>query len=134
MALEKSKSIEAELQTLSTNVPQEEKSKELTFWQKSKIIFSNITVEPIMVTYVLPSIMASLSAQNLALEKACRVNLELDQSTCDALTIRNSSGYTKNDEVAVQKLVASMAAWKTVIQSLLPSIMLMFLGMIFISA
>lgn len=128
MTLEKSKSIEAELQTLSMDNSKEVREQKMSYLQKVKLIFLNVTVEPIMICYILPSIMASLSAQNLALEKACRVNLQLEDSTCNALTMRNTSGYTQSDEVAVQKLVASMAAWKNILQSLLPSLMLMFLG------
>lgn len=130
--MEKSKSIEAGLQTLSLSaevVEEDPKSiPKYSLMEKIKLIFSNITVEPIMVLYVLPSVMSSLAIQNLSLEKACRVNLELNRTTCDAITVRNSTGYLESEEVAVQKLVASMNAWKNIVQSLLPSILLLFIG------
>ncbi|KAF2884242.1 hypothetical protein ILUMI_21934, partial [Ignelater luminosus] len=127
--IEKAKSIEAELQTLATqddNTINNIKPK--TFLQKTKIIFCNITVEPVMVLYILPSVMASIATQNLNLEKACRVNLKLNEEICDGLAERNTSRYNTSDEVDVQKLVASMYAWRTVVQSLVPAIILMFLG------
>lgn len=99
-----------------------------TIWKKTKMIFENITVEPVMICYILPYIMSNLAVQNLNLEKACRVNLRYNASVCDALGLRNVSGYTKEEEVEVQKLVATMAAWKSVIQSLVPSIIIMFFG------
>lgn len=131
MALEKSKSIEAELQTISYEVEDEAATTQSTpksFSQKLKIIFCNITVEPILVFYVLPSVMSSLAMQNLNLEKACRVNYRFDEEICDALSARNKSGYTEADEQAVQKLVATINAYKNVIQSIVPSFLLIFLG------
>lgn len=129
MTLEKSKSMEAGLQSIMTEedaavTPE----KNISLCKKARLIFTNMTVEPIMICYVLPSVMASLATQNLSLEKACRVNLALDHDLCDALTTRNDSGYNKTDEAAVQKLVATMNAWKNVIQSLVPSLLLLFLG------
>lgn len=125
MALEKAKSIEAELQTLSA----EDTAKEPTsFCAKAKLILLNITVEPILVFYVWPSVMSSLAMQNLNLEKACRVNYKFNSSICDALTVRNRSGYSLEDEETIQKLVSTMNAYKNTIQSLIPSILLMFIG------
>lgn len=132
MALEKSKSIEADLNLQSGYIeeePEDQKPKiEQSFCQKTKWIFQNITVEPIMICYVLPSVMSSLAVQNLTLEKACRVNLKLGEEVCDAMSARNASAYNITDEEAVQKAVATMNAYKNVIQSLLPSLLLMFLG------
>lgn len=127
MTLEKSKSIEAELQTLSCE-NEEKPGPPKSFCSKAKLIFSNITVEPILVCYVWPSVMSSLAMQNLNLEKACRVNLGYADDVCDALTLRNKTGYSDMEEQTVQKLVASMNAYKNVIQSVIPSLLLIFLG------
>lgn len=140
MTLEKSKSLEADLnlqigyeiaeesETPAQHHPTKTIEEPTTFCQKTKWIFTNITVEPIMVCYVLPSVMASLAVQNLSLEKACRVNLGFSDATCDAMSARNTSAYNISEEEAIQKMVATMNAYKNVIQSLLPSILLMFLG------
>lgn len=136
MSLEKSKSIEADLQSLSqmgetqseSPAPQITTKLPKTLCEKAKLVLTNITVEPLFFFYVLPSVMCSLATQNLNLEKACRVNLALNESICDALTIRNSSGYSQSDEQVVQKLVSNMYAVKNVIQSFLPSVILLFLG------
>ncbi|XP_017776311.1 PREDICTED: proton-coupled folate transporter-like [Nicrophorus vespilloides] len=128
MALTKSKSIEAELQTMALDAADSEDTVQLTFCQKAKLVFTNISVEPILVCYTLPSVMSSLAVQNLNLEKACRVDLALNGTVCDALADRNSSGYTEIEEIEVQKLVATAMAWKNVIQSMIPALLLMFLG------
>lgn len=128
MALQRAKSVEAELHITATVQNDDEEEDSRTFLQKAKIIVTNITVEPVFVMYLLPSIMASLATQNLNLEKACRVNLNLSQEICDGLASRNSSMYNETDEIVVQKLVASMYAWKNIVQSLVPAILLIFIG------
>lgn len=126
--MEKSRSIEAELQTITYEETPNKDKKDFSFIQKMKIIFLNISVEPIMILYVWPSVMAALTVQNLNLEKACRVNLHFGKEVCDAMTKRNHSAYAQEQEQDVQKLVASMNAYKNLIQSLLPTVMLIFLG------
>lgn len=36
--------------------------------------------------------------------------------------------YTKEDEVVVQELVADMIIWKTIVQSSIPSVLIIFIG------
>ncbi|CAK1579468.1 unnamed protein product [Parnassius mnemosyne] len=100
---------------------------ELSFFQKLRHMLSLITVEPILACYVMPSVLSGLATQNLYLEKACRVNLGYEHHVCDALTRRQTENYTLEEE-AVQTLVASIAGWKTVLQSFLPCGILIFLG------
>lgn len=127
--MEKSRSIEAGLQTILTDEePPDSKPQNISLCKKVKLIFTNITVEPVLICYVLPSVMASIATQNLSLEKACRVNLRLDNEICDALSIRNHSGYNDTHEIMTHTLMASMNTWKSVIQSLIPSLLLLFLG------
>ncbi|XP_038218848.1 solute carrier family 46 member 3-like [Zerene cesonia] len=99
----------------------------LNFFQKARRMMSLITVEPILACYVMPSVLSALATQNLYLEKACRVNLGFEHHVCDALTKRATANYTLEEE-AVQTLVASVAGWKTVLQSFLPCGILIFLG------
>lgn len=100
---------------------------DLNFFQKTRRMMSLITVEPILACYVMPSVLSALATQNLYLEKACRVNLNFSHHVCDALTRRDTANYTMEEE-AVQTLVASVAGWKTVLQSFLPCGILIFLG------
>lgn len=106
------------------------KSKPLTKYEQIKLILKNITVEPMMVCYILPSVMTNVVNQNLSMEKACRVSLALDPYNCDAISVRNESAYLeyKMDEENVQKLTANLVIYKSVILSVIPSIFLMFLG------
>ncbi|CAK1544116.1 unnamed protein product [Leptosia nina] len=108
-------------------MPPEDDWVDLNFFQKARRLISLITVEPILAGYVMPSVLSALATQNLYLEKACRVNLAFDHHVCDALTRRETANYTMEEE-AVQTLVASVAGWKTVLQSFLPCGILIFLG------
>lgn len=101
--------------------------KGLSIFQKAKLMISLITVEPILACFVMPSVLSALATQNLYLDKACRVNLGFEQHICDALTKRDTANYTFEEE-AVQTLVASVAGWKTVLQSFLPCGTLIFVG------
>ncbi|KAK4884692.1 hypothetical protein RN001_000963 [Aquatica leii] len=87
-----------------------------------------ITVEPVLLLFMMPFSMSSLTIQNLNLEKACRVNLNLTESICDALQFRNRSGYNESDEILVQRVVASSYIWKNVVYGVFPAILLPMLG------
>ncbi|XP_012286336.1 uncharacterized protein LOC105702940 [Orussus abietinus] len=101
--------------------------KSMTVGQKWSFLTKNITVEPMVACYIMPSVLASLATQNLNLEKACRVNLAYPEEVCGALTARNTTGL-EAEETAVQQLVAGMQTWKTALQSGLPTILILFMG------
>ncbi|XP_050450939.1 uncharacterized protein LOC126851237 [Cataglyphis hispanica] len=101
--------------------------KSMSIQQKWSFLTSNITVEPMVACYVIPSVLSSLATQNLILEKACRVNLAYSDEICSALSARNTTGY-EAEETAVQQLVARMQTWKTPLQSALPAILILFMG------
>ncbi|CAH1967114.1 unnamed protein product [Acanthoscelides obtectus] len=99
----------------------------MTWKERYDFLVDNITVEPMLACYIIPSVLASLATQNLNLEKACRVNLAYSEEVCDALTARRTQNYTM-EEKQVQQLVASMGVWKTMLQSALPAFLIMFVG------
>ncbi|XP_018572757.1 proton-coupled folate transporter-like [Anoplophora glabripennis] len=99
----------------------------MTWKERYNFLMENITVEPMLACYIIPSVLASLATQNLNLEKACRVNLGYSREVCDALTERRTENYTM-EEREVQQLVASMGVWKTMLQSALPAFLIMFVG------
>lgn len=125
--LDKSKLNKNNINKTTKSKEDDEKWIDLGFIEKAKKMMSLITVEPILACYVMPSVLSALATQNLYLEKACRVNLRYPHHVCDALTLRETANYTMEEE-EVQKLVASVAGWKTVLQSCLPCGILIFLG------
>lgn len=103
------------------------KNKKLTFIEKVKLVKANITVEPIMACYIMPSILASLATQNLNLEKVCRVNLKYSEEICDALKSRQTTNFTVYEE-QVQMYTAEIQAWKNVVQTAIPVVIILFVG------
>lgn len=98
-----------------------------TFFQKLWLLKSNITVEPILAGLIIPSMLSRLAIQNLNLEKACRVKLNYSDEICDSLVLKN--GTNLNDyEREVQKIIAAIEAWKSIIQTTLPTILVLFMG------
>lgn len=122
-----------EQKKMSNKTMQDEKIKDEKPWaelkikEKARYLIKNITVEPMLACYIIPSVLASLATQNLNLEKACRVNLALGDEVCTALEARQTANYTA-EETKVQQLVAGMSIWKTLLQSSLPAVLIMFLG------
>ncbi|XP_050678237.1 proton-coupled folate transporter-like isoform X1 [Leptidea sinapis] len=96
------------------------------FFEKLKRIKSNITVEPILAGLVIPSMLARLAIQNLNLDKACRVKCGFDDEICDALLLKR--GNLTFYEAEVQKVISSIEAWKSVVQTSLPTILVIFMG------
>lgn len=101
--------------------------KQMTFREKCRYFWDNITVEPVLACYIMPSVFASLATQNLNLEKACRVNLRYSKEVCDALSNRDTANYTA-EEAAVQQLVAQMGIWKTSLLAAFPAFIILFGG------
>lgn len=99
----------------------------MNFWQKFKYVKTNVTVEPVLALFVMPSVLAMLATQNLNLDKACRVNLEFPDQVCTALRLRKRANYTFEED-EVQKLIASMQAWKSVIHTAVPTVLMLFIG------
>jgi len=97
------------------------------FGSRVKYVFRHITVEPLLAFFQVSSVLSSLTTQNLNLQKACRVNLKMDDDVCHGLENKNMSFYA-DQEVQVQQLVADMLIWQTMIQSSIPCILVIFIG------
>lgn len=101
--------------------------KDMSFSEKCQYVYENITLEPMVACFVLPSMLLMLGVQNLNLEKACRVNLNFNETVCDALRDRQTANYPL-EEIEVQKLVARMTGWKMALTSAFPCLLILFFG------
>ncbi|XP_045483800.1 tetracycline resistance protein, class H-like [Harmonia axyridis] len=99
-----------------------------TLIQKVKYAVTHITVEPLVFFYILPGVMGLLTTQNLNLEKACRVNLQFNESVCDAMLNRDQTGYETYHETEVHKLVSRMLTIKTIVVGFFPTLLMLFFG------
>ncbi|CAH4007801.1 proton-coupled folate transporter-like [Pieris brassicae] len=122
----KESQISPEEQPLDEKKVKQNEFKKRTFFEKLRFIKSSVTVEPILAGLVIPSMLARLAIQNLNLDKVCRVKQAFGDEICDALLVKkdNLSSY----EADVQKVISSIEAWKSVIQTALPTILVIFMG------
>ncbi|VVC29230.1 Major facilitator superfamily,Major facilitator superfamily domain [Cinara cedri] len=104
------------------------KWQKLNFVSRARYIFNNISVEPLLGFYIVSSVLGSLTTQNLNLQKACRVNLNMSDAVCTALEKRMKSNFTSDDEARVQELVTDMTMWQSIIQHTVPCIFVVFIG------
>lgn len=89
--------------------------------------FKETTVEPCLFLYQLCTYLSSLTVQNMHLEKACRVNLNLGDDICDRLWDRNTTGLEEQMK-QVHSLVAEVVAWKFPLQTAVPAVLVIFVG------
>lgn len=101
--------------------------KDGSIFQKLKYIASNITVEPILAGIVIPSMLARLAVQNLNLDKACRVKLDFGDEICDSLIDKTGVNLTMYEK-DVQRVIASIEAWRSIIQTAIPIVLVIFMG------
>lgn len=86
-----------------------------------------ITVEPLIGSYVMASILCGPMLINMEFEKSCRVNLKLNDSVCENILSGNIENLTKiNNEIQI--LISNMHSWQQPVQSVMPLILVLFLG------
>lgn len=112
-----------------SEVDDDDEWRKMSLSSKAAHAARNVTVEPLLGLFQLSMVLSNLTTQNLNLQKACRVNLRLDEAACRALetTGKNGTSY-RAEEVAVQQLVAGMMVWQNVVQNTLPCALAMFIG------
>lgn len=121
------KPLELNVEENPLNKVQQVLYKNKTFGEKISYIRDNITVEPLLAGLIVPSIISRFAMGNLNLDKACRVNLQFGDEVCDALITRESNNFSSYER-EVQKLISSIDIWKGIIQTLIPCILIMFIG------
>lgn len=94
---------------------------------KLRQFWKYVTVEPMFALYTVGYSVSALAMANLNLDKACRVSLQYNDTVCSALEERELTGYGDAEE-AVQEVVTSMGVWKTFLQSIIPALLIPFMG------
>lgn len=118
--------VSPEEQPLDEKPQEKEEFENKNFFAKLWELKSNITVEPILAGLIIPSMLARIAIQNLNLDKACRVKLGYNDSICDALI--EKKGNLTSYEGEVQKIISAIEAWKSVILTAVPTILVIFMG------
>lgn len=100
---------------------------------KAKYLTTKITVEPLLGFYIVATMLSSFATMNLDLQKACRVNLALNDSTCSTMNGErdvsvSSTVQATTTEALAQELVADMIVWKTILQCVITGVLVVFAG------
>lgn len=111
---------------LSANKPAK-KFSEMNTSERISYVKEVITVEPLIAAYVSASILCAPAMAYLEFEKACRVNLQLNDTVCDAILSDEHTIYT-NENDQIQILISNMHSWQQPMQSIMPLILVLFLG------
>lgn len=108
-----------------------QKYEEKSFTEKLRDLKKNITVEPMLAGFVIPSVISKFAMGYFNLYKVCRINFEYPEDICNPSGY-SSTNYTSVNATAyerdVQKVITSMDIWKSIINTVLPCIVIVFLA------
>ncbi|CAH2008674.1 unnamed protein product [Acanthoscelides obtectus] len=86
-----------------------------------------ITVEPLFAAYVMAAFLCKPALRYLEFEKSCRVNLNLDDPTCDAILLSEHDNYTEQNN-QILYLISNMYSWQLPLTVAAPLVLVLFLG------
>ncbi|KAK5647378.1 hypothetical protein RI129_002270 [Pyrocoelia pectoralis] len=99
-------------------------------WKRRLIyVVEVITIEPLLCCYLMASVLCGPALTNLELEKACKANEGYNDTVCDAIiggTFKEENFTNEND--LVQQHIIKMHSWQSPLQSVMPIILVLFLG------
>ncbi|XP_076257841.1 lysosomal proton-coupled steroid conjugate and bile acid symporter SLC46A3-like [Rhynchophorus ferrugineus] len=101
--------------------------KQMSGNEKLSYIKEVITVEPLIACYIMPAILAKPALLVLEFEKACRANLALNDTVCDGIIASEQDIYPEAN-ARIQILISDVHSWQLPIQSVMPLILVLFLG------
>lgn len=86
-----------------------------------------ITVEPLLASFIFAIGLCRPLIENLELEKSCRVNLKFNNTICNAILSGQHENWTKENRL-VQVQISNMRSWQQPVQSIMPLVLVLFLG------
>ncbi|XP_056639029.1 solute carrier family 46 member 3-like [Diorhabda sublineata] len=86
-----------------------------------------ITVEPLVGFYQLGLFLTKPALDSLELEKACRISLGYNDTVCNAVIGGNHQQFSDQND-SIQVVVSKMHMWQHVMQSIVPLLLIIFLG------
>ncbi|XP_060516433.1 uncharacterized protein LOC132695879 isoform X2 [Cylas formicarius] len=98
-----------------------------SFKEKMTDLKEAITVEPIVACYQMAISLSKPALDNLEFEKSCRVNLEYNDTICNAILSGNRGDY-EEENARVQTVISVMHSWQQPIGSFMPLVLVLFLG------
>lgn len=114
------------------NGPSADAPKEDGFWKwsmgrKLRYIREVVTVEPLITSYVFAAYLCIPAIASMEFEKACRVDAGYNDTVCDYILAAQVANLTEQNH-QVQLLITNMHSWQTPMQSIVPILLILFLG------
>ncbi|KAK4885572.1 hypothetical protein RN001_001843 [Aquatica leii] len=103
--------------------------KEMTMKERISYVGKVITIEPLLCCYLMASVLCGPALTSLEFEKSCKANEGYNDTVCDAIlagTYKEENFTTENDNV--QQNIVKMHSWQNPMQSIMPIILVLFLG------
>lgn len=85
-----------------------------------------VTIEPIVVLYIWSSLVCRPALVKLEQEKACKVNLKLNDTFCNRILIGEFSNST--EALEMQTLLGGVHFWQTNLEAFIPLILMAIVG------
>lgn len=101
--------------------------KKKTFKERLKYVAEVVTVEPLIGAYVMAAVLVKPALLVLEYDKACRANLALNTTVCNDIAFGDGEAFF-NSTVDVQLLISKVHSWQLPIQSVMPLVLVLFLG------
>ncbi|XP_066139332.1 lysosomal proton-coupled steroid conjugate and bile acid symporter SLC46A3-like isoform X2 [Euwallacea fornicatus] len=86
-----------------------------------------VTIEPLIAAYIISAILVKPAVLILQYDKSCRANLALNDTVCDNI-VNGDGAQFSNQGTEVQILITKVQSWQTPVQSIMPLILVLFLG------
>ncbi|XP_047520907.1 proton-coupled folate transporter-like [Pieris napi] len=120
---------ELEISENKNNDPKATEISTVSLKNRAKQLFSNITVEPFLLCYLLPMIINGTALLKFHILKACRADLGYSESICENVVNGNvPDNITAEASNGAQIFVADMLAWTQPLQTGLPAFIVLFIG------
>lgn len=110
-----------------TTKPDKKTFKTMTMQERKEYVKEIITVEPLVALYLMAAYLASPALYALELEKSCKADNGFNDTICSLILQAQTENITEENN-AVQRSIAAMHSWQTPIQSIMPILLVLFIG------
>lgn len=95
--------------------------------QRVKCILETVTIEPLLVLYEITTKLAEPAIKTMELEKSCKVSNLFNNTICE-LVLKSTIQNIEDQNFQVQESISTMNLWLAPITTIVPLLMVLFLG------
>lgn len=113
--------------TLKTKTINNQAFRRMTIRNKAAYICSMITIEPLSIIYEICTTLTVPAIRTMEFEKSCRVNHGYNNTICE-MVLKSTIESIQDENIEIQKSISKMRSWLTPVTTIMPIIMVLFLG------